>query len=162
MTLAMVVTVFVMWHLINAVLCDASDVTDMLLMTLQQCAIVFEFDLGWPASLSYLEPVFEAALFDVDLVQPNCVVAGWTYYDGFYLQLVLPLKKPLQGLIVHPFARIEVEHCELNFQLKNGPLADVDAWILNNGWCRKGSPDLEYCLKHDWHRNCFACSKLIG
>ncbi|KAH8074978.1 hypothetical protein JL721_959 [Aureococcus anophagefferens] len=90
-TLAMVLTVFALWHVINAVVCETSDVTDMLLMTVQQCAIVFEFDLGWPASLSYLEPLFEVALFDVDLVQPNCVVTGWTYYDGFYVQLVLPL-----------------------------------------------------------------------
>ncbi|KAH8093677.1 hypothetical protein JL720_4827 [Aureococcus anophagefferens] len=87
----MVLTVFALWHVINAVVCETSDVTDMLLMTVQQCAIVFEFDLGWPASLSYLEPLFEVALFDVDLVQPNCVVTGWTYYDGFYVQLVLPL-----------------------------------------------------------------------
>ena len=66
-----------------------------------------------------------------------------------YFQLVLPLKKPLQGLIVHPFARIEVEHCELNFQLKNGPLADVDDWILKNGL-------------QDWHRNCFCGPEITG
>ena len=90
-TAGMVAGVVVLWHVINSIVCTYSDVTDMLLMTVQQCAIVFEFDLDWPASLAYLDPLFEVALFDVDLVQPNCVVHGWTYYDGFYVQLMLPI-----------------------------------------------------------------------
>ena len=39
----------------------------------------------------YLRTIFDVALFDVDLVQPNCVVTNWNWSYGFYVQLLLPV-----------------------------------------------------------------------
>ena len=50
-----------------------------------------------------------------------CGVGAIKLAFGYY-SLILPLRKPLEGLLVHPFASIEVKHCELNFQLHNGPI----------------------------------------
>ena len=82
--------VVLVWHVINNVICSEYDALDMLLLTIQQCAIVEQFNVRWPASLSYLTPLMNVALFDVDLVQPNCVVAGWSFRHGFYTQMLLP------------------------------------------------------------------------
>ena len=49
-TAGMVAGVVVLWHVINSIVCTYSDVTDMLLMTVQQCAIVFEFDPVWKST----------------------------------------------------------------------------------------------------------------
>ena len=81
--------VFVFWDRFNDLCCFQSDALDMLLLTLQQCAIVYEFDVPWPGGLEYLSAIFEAALFDVDLVAPNCVMR-WTARSSFYLQMLLP------------------------------------------------------------------------
>ncbi|KAH8048628.1 hypothetical protein JL722_12449 [Aureococcus anophagefferens] len=82
--------VFLLWYFINNFICEKYDAMDMLLLTLQQCAIIYEFDVPWAAQLSYLKVVLEIALFDVDLVQPNCVFRGWGFSYSFYLQCALP------------------------------------------------------------------------
>ena len=54
--------VVLVWHVINNVICSEYDALDMLLLTIQQCAIVEQFNVRWPASLSYLTPLMNVAL----------------------------------------------------------------------------------------------------
>ena len=56
-----------------------------------------------------------------------CVVLTVKVLFGYY-ELVSPLKKPLEGLVEHPFPFIEVQYCELNFQLAQGPVT-LDGWV---------------------------------
>jgi len=49
--------VFLLWYFINNFICEKYDAMDMLLLTLQQCAIIYEFDVPWAPQLSYLKVV---------------------------------------------------------------------------------------------------------
>lgn len=72
-----------------------------------------------------------------------CCIGAIKLTFGYY-SLILPLRRPLEGLLVHPFAFIEVKHCELNFQLHNGPITREAFGAL-----------LSSQLAAEWKQGCF-------
>ena len=67
-----------------------SDAFDILLLFLQCVSIIMSFDLQFHPWVTPLAPIFTLAAFNMDILNPTCVVA-WDYSASSLLQLLLPI-----------------------------------------------------------------------
>ncbi|GMH43897.1 hypothetical protein BSKO_11831 [Bryopsis sp. KO-2023] len=83
--------VFVLWWLINSVVSHRVETVELTLNWAQLVNIIGSVQLNWPAPFQSLFSIASILDFDVDVVQPNCLVAsGWNYWKNFAVQLLLP------------------------------------------------------------------------
>lgn len=117
---------FVFWMYVN-LFCDLVAVK-LLVEHLQMIAIISDFNVAFPdRAMTYLSLLYDFVLFDVDIVQPSCVVK-WTGTSSFYLTMAMPF----WGLVFY----IPVVCLSLAAVLREA----TSPWTLWTGLCQ----DLRY------------------
>lgn len=66
-------------------------VLDIVLDSYQTLGLITNTWLAWPERLSFLFTIYNIALFDVDVLSPQCSLPDWGYQHAFGLMLLSPI-----------------------------------------------------------------------
>lgn len=78
------------WYVLNVTISKNLASLEMILSWAQLANVIGDVDLRWPPILEVVFGVADLMDFDVDIIQPTCFKATWTYEENFFVQLCLP------------------------------------------------------------------------
>jgi len=87
---SLLVLLVAVWYLLNDIISRSLPSVEIMLSWAQLANVIGDLDLRWPSSLEIVFGVANIMDFDVDIVEPTCFKASWTYAENFFVQLALP------------------------------------------------------------------------
>eukprot|EP00294_Goniomonas_avonlea_P015071 CAMPEP_0114552622 /NCGR_PEP_ID=MMETSP0114-20121206/7220_1 /TAXON_ID=31324 /ORGANISM="Goniomonas sp, Strain m" /LENGTH=1475 /DNA_ID=CAMNT_0001737505 /DNA_START=20 /DNA_END=4447 /DNA_ORIENTATION=+ len=104
-TLVLIIAVLVLWVVINFIASDNYPSVDICLFYLQIADLIGRFGLRWSPATSFVFGILSMLNFDVDFVQPSCIM-NWTHAAKFSIQMLLPAVFAGFYLLVFSFATL--------------------------------------------------------
>lgn len=101
-----IIAVIVAWYILNVVISSNMPSFEILLSWAQLANVIGEVNLQWPNSLNKVFATANILDFDVDILEPRCIISDWSYRWNFVVQLLLPLFMGLLAVIGYGLSRL--------------------------------------------------------
>ncbi|GMH43963.1 hypothetical protein BSKO_11897 [Bryopsis sp. KO-2023] len=79
------------WYLINAVFAQNVESLEMILNWAQLANVIGDLQLRWPYMLTQTFAFANILDFDVDILEPKCLIPNWSFVHNMVVQLMLPV-----------------------------------------------------------------------
>ena len=104
--IAAIVGLMVAWYILNVVISFNMPSLEMLLSWAQLANVIGEVNLQWPPALNKVFGIANILDFDVDILEPSCLIPSWSYRWNFVVQLLLPVFMASLAFIGYAFSRM--------------------------------------------------------
>lgn len=90
LTILVITIIGIVWYVINVTVSRNVSSVEMILSWAQLTNIIGDVKLDWPNKLKALFSVASILDFDVDILEPSCLISSWSYTQNLIIQLCLP------------------------------------------------------------------------
>eukprot|EP00210_Caulerpa_lentillifera_P002360 g2264.t1 len=92
-----IIGLLVGWYVINVIVSRSVVSLELMLGWAQLANIIGDVDLNWTEILTRMFGVANVLDFDVDILEPNCLIKEWGFKQNFMVQLCLPFVMSLMA-----------------------------------------------------------------
>jgi len=124
------IALLALWYIINVVVSRSIASLEMLLYWAQLANIIGDINLNWPPKLLKVFGVANILDFDVDTLEPTCLVKNWGFRENLIVQLCLPLFISLLAAVGYSLSRLALFLVERNLLHLEGNKRKLLSWFV--------------------------------